>query len=251
MLIWPAIDIRDGKCVRLTQGDYAQQTVYGDSPADMAGQFVSNGATGLHVVDLDAARDGTLHNKEAIATIAREVKVPLQLGGGIRSRAIIAEYFELGVDRLVVGTRAQKDPRWLAEMCRLYPGRLIVGIDARHGRVTTNGWLNTSDTMAVDLARQINDFALGGVIYTDILRDGMMAGPNFGAMQEMAGVVAFPLIASGGVTTVDDIRRLAELGLAGCVVGKALYEGRLTLADALEAAAVPDSPESSRSSSPG
>lgn len=251
MLIWPAIDIRDGKCVRLTQGDYAQQTVYGDSPADMAHQFVDQGATGLHVVDLDAARDGTLHNKDAIATIASAVSVPIQLGGGIRSRAIIAEYFDMGIQRLVVGTRAQKDPHWLSEMCDVYPGRLIVGIDARHGRVTTNGWLNTSDTMAVDLARRINDYSLAGVIYTDIARDGMMSGPNFDAMQEMASVVAVPLIASGGVTTTSDIRRLAKMGLAGCVVGKALYENRLTLAQAMQVAESTDLPTNSSSTRPG
>ncbi len=236
MLIWPAIDIREGKCVRLTQGDFAQQTVYGDSPADMARLFVEQGATGIHVVDLDAARHGQVHNREAVALIAREVKVPVQLGGGIRTRDTIADYLDLGVSRLVVGTRAQKDPDWLAEMCQLFPGRLLVGIDARHGRVTTDGWLNTSDMMAVDLARQLGNCGVAGVIYTDIARDGMMSGPNFVAMREMAGVVQGPLIASGGVTTVEDITRLAAIGLAGCVIGKAIYEGRLTLAEAMKAA---------------
>ena len=236
MQIWPAIDIRDGKCVRLTQGDYAQMTIYGDNPADMAQQFVANGATGLHIVDLDAARDGTSFNREAIGMIAREVKVPCQLGGGIRSAEVIADYLDRGVQRLVVGTKALTDPDWLAEMSRRYPGQLLVAIDARQGRVTTNGWLKTSDTMATDLARQIAGHPLAGIVYTDISRDGMMSGPNFVAMQEMADTVDVPLIASGGVTTREDIHRLVAMGLDGCVVGKALYEGRLSLADAMLAA---------------
>ncbi len=247
MQIWPAIDIRDGKCVRLTQGDYAQMTVYGDNPADMAQRFVSDGATGLHIVDLDAARDGTGLNRQAIGTIAHEIDVPCQLGGGIRSRDMISGYLEAGIQRLVVGTKALTDPQWLAEMSRLYPDRLLVAIDARQGRVTTNGWLKTSDTLAVDLARQINGHPLAGIIYTDISRDGMMGGPNFVAMQEMANTVNVPLIASGGVTTTGDISRLAAMGLAGCVIGKALYEGRLTLAEAIHAASRPNSnPEATR-----
>lgn len=237
MQIWPAIDIRDGKCVRLTQGDYAQMTVYGDSPADMAQRFVADGATGLHIVDLDAARDGTQGNREAIVGIAREVDVPCQLGGGIRSLEIISDYLETGIQRLVVGTRALTNPDWLAEMSCRFPGQLYVAIDARHGRVTTNGWLKTSDTMAVDLARQICDNPLAGIIYTDIARDGMMSGPNFAAMQEMAEAVGLPLAASGGVTTTDDISRLSAMGLTGCVIGKAIYEGRLTLSEAMQAAA--------------
>lgn len=236
MQIWPAIDIRDGKCVRLTQGDFAQQTVYGDSPADMALEFIDRGATGLHIVDLDAARSGVLSNRQAISTISQAVDVPLQLGGGIRTRDTIAAYLDLGIQRLVVGTRAQKDPEWLAETSDEFPESLLVGIDARHGRVTTNGWLNTSDTLAVELARQISTARIAGVIYTDILRDGMMSGPNLTAMQEMAEVVTVPLLASGGVTTTADIRALAQLGIAGCVIGKALYEGRLTLAEAMAAA---------------
>jgi phosphoribosylformimino-5-aminoimidazole carboxamide ribotide isomerase len=227
----------------LTQGDFAQETVYGDSPSDMAHRFVSDGATGLHIVDLDAARSGTVANREAIATIAREVNVPCQVGGGIRSRSTIAEYLEAGIDRLVVGTKALTHPRWLAEMCEAFPDRLLVAIDARHGRVTTNGWLKTSDTMAVDLARKISTIAVAGIVYTDISRDGMMGGPNLAAMREMARAVDIPLIASGGVTTPEDISRLAGMGLAGCVIGKALYEGRLTLAQAIEAAASPDPAE--------
>ncbi len=240
MLIWPAIDIRDGKCVRLTQGDFAQETVYGDSPSDMAHRFVSDGATGLHIIDLDAARYGTIANQEVIATIAREVDVPCQVGGGVRSRETIAGYLEAGIHRLVVGTKALTHPKWLAEMCQAFPEHLLVAIDARHGRVTTNGWLKTSDTMAVDLGKKLSSIPVAGIVYTDISRDGMMGGPNLAAMREMACSVAVPLIASGGVTTPRDISRLAGMGLAGCVIGKALYEDRLTLDQAIQAAAKPD-----------
>ncbi len=236
MQIWPAIDIRGGKCVRLTQGDYQRETVYGTSPADMAHRWVADGATGLHIVDLDAARDGTSDNREAIASIIEEVSVPCQLGGGIRDRETIGNFVELGLERLVIGTKALTDPEWLAEMCEAYPNRLLVAIDAREGHVTTDGWQKISDVSATELAQQISSKQLAGIIYTDIAKDGMMSGPNFEAMREMADAVSVPLICSGGVTTVDDVSRLAQLGLSGCVIGRALYEGRLTLHEALAAA---------------
>jgi phosphoribosylformimino-5-aminoimidazole carboxamide ribotide isomerase len=212
----------------------------------MALRFVADGATGLHLVDLDAARFGTVANRAAIATIVQAVDVPCQLGGGIRSRETIADYLDLGVHRLVVGTKALTHPEWLEEMSHAWPGKLLVAIDARNGRVTTNGWLQTSDTMATDLARTIAGIPAAGIVYTDISRDGMMAGPNLAAMEEMSRAVDIPLIASGGVTTARDISRLSRMGVAGCVIGKALYEGRLTLAEAMRAAAVPD-PEPSSS----
>lgn len=236
MKIWPAIDIRGGQCVRLVQGDYAQETVYGSNPADMAIRFVSDGATGLHIVDLDGARDGNTPNERQIEGIVREVSVPCQLGGGIRNEDTIRKYLEVGISRLLVGTKALTDTEWLAEMCRKYPGKLLVAIDARDGRVSTEGWKKTSDTIAVDLARQISRNPIAGIVYTDIAKDGMLSGPNFDAMKEMADTVDIPIIASGGVTTVEDISRLATVGVEGCVIGRALYEGHLTLQDALAAA---------------
>lgn len=236
MQIWPAIDIRGGNCVRLIQGDYEQETIYGSSPADMAQRFVSDGATGLHIVDLDGAREGTNPNKKSIARIVQEVSIPCQLGGGIRKESTIRDYLDLGISRLVVGTKALTDPEWLAEMCRKYPDQLVVGIDARDGRVSTDGWQKVSDTTAVELAGKISKNAIAGIIYTDIAKDGMLAGPNFDAMKEMADAVDVPVIASGGITSADDIKRLASLGIEGSVIGRALYEGHVTLQEAMTAA---------------
>jgi phosphoribosylformimino-5-aminoimidazole carboxamide ribotide isomerase len=235
MDIYPAIDLRGGKCVRLRQGDYNQETVFGD-PAEMARRWVDQGAAWLHLVDLDGARDGTLANRAAIQAILAAVESPCQLGGGVRDEATIHELLELGVTRLVVGTRAIKEPDWFAEMCRIFPGQLILGIDARDGLAATDGWLETSRTPAVDLARRFAELPLAAIVYTDIAKDGMMAGPNFGAMEQMANAVEAPVIASGGVTTADDVANLARRGLAGCIVGRALYEGSLTLRDAIRAA---------------
>jgi phosphoribosylformimino-5-aminoimidazole carboxamide ribotide isomerase len=236
MQIWPAIDIRGGSCVRLVQGDYQQETVYGSNPADMAVRFQSDGATGLHIVDLDGARDGNNPNQQQIADILKEVTIPCQLGGGIRTEEAIHKYLEMGVSRLIVGTKAITDSAWLVAMCESYPGKLLVAIDARDGRVSTDGWKKTSNTSAVELAQQISCNPVAGVVYTDIAKDGMLSGPNIEAMAEMVRAVDIPVIASGGVTTVEDITRLAHAELAGCVIGRALYEGHLTLHDALAAA---------------
>lgn len=236
MQIWPAIDLRGGKCVRLRQGDYRRETVFGDDPAAMARRWVAAGARQLHLVDLDGARDGRQANRPAIAAIVQAVNVPIQLGGGIRDEATIAELLGLGLQRLVVGTRALRDPEWFCAMCRQYPQRLVAGIDARQGRVATDGWLETSHLEATQMARQLAGEPLAGIVYTDIAKDGMMEGPNVEAMAEMAAAIAVPVIASGGVTTTDDIRRLARTGVAGCIIGRALYEGSLTLDAALAVA---------------
>lgn len=236
MQIWPAIDIRAGKCVRLAQGDYSRETIYGANPADMAQRFESDGAKFLHVVDLDGAREGSRVNRNAIANIVSEVNATVQVGGGVRSEETIAEYFELGVQRLVIGTKALTDPDWLEKMTTRYPGQLAVGIDARDGQVATEGWQKTSQTSAFELAKKISSHPIAGIVFTDITKDGMMSGPNFEAMEEMVSTVDVPLLCSGGVTTIEDITRLNGLGLTGCVVGRALYEGRLTLSDALRAA---------------
>ena len=236
MQLWPAIDIRGGKCVRLIQGDYGRERVYGEDPADMAARWVSDGARRLHLVDLDGARDGGTRNRDAIARILKQIRVECQLGGGIRERDTIASYLDLGVSRLVVGTKALKEPAWFESMCAEFPGRLVVGIDARGGRVATDGWLETSDVAAVDLAARFAQLPIGGIVYTDIARDGMLSGPNVEALSAMISAVAVPVIASGGVTTVSDVAEVARLGAAGAIVGRSLYEGKLTLVDALQAA---------------
>lgn len=237
MQIWPAIDLRGGKCVRLRQGDYQQETVFGDDPAEMARQFVDAGARLLHLVDLDGARDGVSINRQAIRDIIRAVNIPCELGGGIRDEATIQNMLDLGLHRLVIGTKALKEPTWLSEMVEKFPGRLAVGIDAKDGRVATDGWLEVSSIQATDLAKSLDPLALAAIIYTDIAKDGMMAGPNFAAMAEMKQASRHPVIASGGVTVASDVAKLAELGLDGCIIGRSLYEGKLTIPGALAAAA--------------
>jgi phosphoribosylformimino-5-aminoimidazole carboxamide ribotide isomerase len=239
MQIWPAIDLRGGKCVRLKQGDYQRETTYGGDPADMALRWVEQGAECLHLVDLDGARDGSLGNWQAIESILAAVTVPCELGGGIRDEATIERLLGIGLARLVVGTLALKEPDWFRAMCRKHPGQLALGIDAKNGLVATDGWLKTSTTPAIDLARQFAVEPLAAIIYTDIARDGMLQGPNLEAMAEMNAAVEIDVIASGGVTSAADVRRLAELGLAGCIIGRALYEGTLSLPEALAAAEAP------------
>jgi phosphoribosylformimino-5-aminoimidazole carboxamide ribotide isomerase len=230
--IYPAIDLRGGQCVRLRQGDYKQETVFGSDPAAMARHWVDQGATFLHIVDLDGARDGQPVNGDSIRAIIAATGVPCQLGGGLRSEAHIAEVLSWGVTRVILGTRALRDPAWFEGVCRTFPGKVVAGIDARNGRVATEGWLQVSDVSALDLARRLADWPVAAIVYTDISRDGMLAGPNCAALAEMAAAVPLPVIASGGVTTLDDVRQLARLKLAGCIIGRALYEGTLDLADA-------------------
>ena len=234
--IWPAIDLRGGKCVRLRQGDYAQETVFGDDPAAIARQWFDQGGQYLHLVDLDAAKDGSSANLASVRAIVEAIDIPCELGGGVRSREKIAELLEIGLARLVVGTKALKEPDWFRQVCREFPKRLVLGIDARDGMVATDGWLETSETSAIDLARQFEGEPIAAIVYTDIATDGMMAGPNVEAMAEMQRSVDAPVIASGGVTTIDDVQRLNEAGMAGCIIGRALYEGTIELERALQVA---------------
>ncbi len=233
MLVIPAIDLRGGKCVRLRQGDYGQETVFGDDPAAMARRWVEQGAELLHVVDLDGAKAGRPANVDAIRAIVQAVQVPCQLGGGLRQTADLEQVFELGVQRAVIGTQALKNPDWFDEMTRRFPGRLLLGLDAKNGKVATEGWLEVAETRAVDLARRFENLPLAGLIYTDIAKDGMLQGPNVEAMKEMAAMVRLPVIASGGVTRLEDIEKLKALPLAGCIIGRALYEGKLNLVQAI------------------
>ena len=236
MEIWPAIDLRDGKCVRLVQGDFDRQTIYADDPVEVARRWVELGARRLHLVDLDGARDGRAANQDVARSIVEAVKIPCQLGGGIRDEETITRLLAAGLSRLVIGTRAVRDPDWFGEVCRRFPGQLVVGIDARDGRVATDGWYQVSDLDAVAMAVQLAGEPLAALVYTDIARDGMLQGPNLEAMQRMQQEVNMPVIASGGVTTLDDVQSLADMGMAGCIVGKALYENRLSLPDILETA---------------
>jgi len=239
--IVPAIDLLDGCCVRLAQGDYQRATVYGDDPAAVAARFVGAGAPRIHVVDLDGARAGRPRNRDAVAAIARVAAgVPVQLGGGLRDLAAIEAALELGVDRAILGTAALREPELVREAARRWPGRVAVGIDARAGRVAVSGWLETSETSAVELARLFEDVGVAALVYTDIARDGMGSGPDLEGTATLAAAVSIPVIASGGVGSLDDVRRTAALaarGVAGVIVGRALYTGAVDLEKALEIAA--------------
>jgi len=234
--IWPAIDLRGGKCVRLQQGDYGRETVFGDDPAAMARHWVDLGAQRLHLVDLDGAREGVVTNRDCIRSILQGVPVPCELGGGIRSEETIRDLLELGLERLVVGTLAIKRPEWFCSMARTFPGKLVLGIDARDGHVATDGWLETSRLAAVDVARRFAREPIAAIVYTDIATDGMLTGPNVAAMAQMRSAVDVPVVASGGVSCVEDVARLAAIPMAGCIIGRALYEGRVSLPEAIRAA---------------
>lgn len=236
MQIWPAIDLRGGKCVRLQQGDYSRETIFGEDPVEMALQFVEQGAEYLHLVDLDGARAGQPVNVPAIAAIRQAVQIPCELGGGIRQPEHIQQLLDVGLDRLVIGTRALNEPDWLQAMARQFAGRLVLGLDARDGRVATHGWLETSDVAATDLAARLSELPLAAIVFTDIATDGMLSGPNLAALSAMQQATTLPIVASGGVANAEHVRQVAQLGVAGCIIGRALYEGTLTLPDALAAA---------------
>lgn len=237
MQILPAIDLRGGHCVRLAQGDYDRETVFGNDPGAVARRWVEQGASFLHLVDLDGAKLGRPVNADAVRAAVRAAGVPCQLGGGVRTEADVEAVLGWGVTRVIVGTRALRDPDWTAALCKRFPGRVVVGIDARDGRVLTDGWLQGSDVLAVDLARRCAGWGVAAVVYTDVSRDGMLVGPNVEATAELARAVpAVPVIASGGVGSLDDLARLARAGLPACVVGRALYEGRFSLSDAIDRA---------------
>lgn len=202
----------------------------------MAQRWVEQGAECLHLVDLDGAKDGQVSNRDAIAAILKAVDIPCELGGGIRDEETIKTLLDLGMARLVIGSKAVREPEWFEEMCMRYPGKLALGIDARDGLAATDGWLETSNLSAITLAQKYEHLPIAAVIYTDIATDGMMAGPNVSAMAEMKASIRFPVVASGGVTTVEDVAQLAAAGLDGAIVGRTLYEGKMTVSAAVEAA---------------
>ena len=243
--IIPAIDLRGGRCVRLKQGDYSQETIFSDDPAGIARKFADAGATRLHLVDLDGAKTGKPVNIDAVQQIVSAVQIPCQLGGGLRDESSIRFMLEeVGVDRAIVGTQALKQPQWFREIVSRFPGRLVLGIDARDSMVATEGWLDVSATSALDLAKQYADLDLAALIYTNIANDGMLQGVDRATINDMIALsdLGLRVIASGGVTNVDDVRTLAaesrrHPNLVGAIVGRALYEGTLPLSDALRAAA--------------
>lgn len=237
MILFPAIDLKNGFCVRLEQGDMARATIFHRDPAEQARSFVAQGFDYLHVVDLDGAFAGRPMNAAAVDRVLAAVKIPLQLGGGIRDRATIEKWLGNGVARVIIGTAAVRDPALVKEAAKKYPGRIAVGLDARDGKVAVEGWAQTAELSALDLARRFEDAGVAALIYTDVARDGMLKGLNLEATLALADAVAIPVIASGGLASLDDVRALLAPRankLAGAIVGRALYDGRLDAAAALQ-----------------
>ncbi len=239
MLVIPAIDLKDGRCVRLRQGDMAAETVYSDDVPAVAGVWQKSGANLIHVVDLNGAVDGEPRNLPQIEAVIKTVSVAVQVGGGIRHMETVRRYLNAGVSRVVLGTAALTDRAFLEEACREFPKRIVLGLDARDGKVAVKGWTAVSETRAMDLLEALSNVALGAVIYTDISRDGMLSGPNLSALREVVECSSFPVIASGGITRVEDLVAVQALGsrIEGAIVGKALYDGKLDYRSALAAVA--------------
>ena len=235
MDILPAIDLIDGQCVRLIQGQYDKKITYKDDPVAQAQEFYDAGAQWLHVVDLDGAKQGKPVNGEVVAKIAKEVPMKVELGGGIRDEAAIVTMLEAGVTRLILGSSAIKQFDWFGQMARKYPDRLVLGLDARGVNLATEGWLDQGSQSILDFAKQAVDLPLAAIIYTDISKDGMLDGPNVERTKQLAEAVNLPIVAAGGVTTVEDVKTLKAAGIAGAIIGRALYEGSITLTEALEA----------------
>lgn len=235
MLIYPAIDIKNGKCVRLTQGVKEAETVYFEEPWEVAKDFESQGAKRLHVIDLDGAFEGVSRNQEAIQKIIDTVKIPVQTGGGIRSLEKLEQLFSIGVWRCILGTKALEDKAMLQEALKRYGDRIVVSVDAKDGLVAVEGWTRVGTRAAMDFARELETMGLKTLVYTDIAMDGMMKGPNLEAVTRLRKGVSLEIIASGGVSDLQDLRNLKKIGVEGAIVGKALYEGALTLAAIEEA----------------
>ena len=235
MELIPAVDIRGGRCVRLYQGDYDRETVFSEDPAGMARHWERLGAPRLHVVDLDGARAGWPVNDRVIEELLSAIEIPVQVAGGIRQLDVIGRYLEMGADRVVLGTAAVHDQPLVSRACDMFPGSVVVAVDARRGRVATAGWREASGETPEGLMRRLAELGVPRFIFTDISRDGTLRGPNFAAIRRLVRAFRTPVIASGGVTTVEHLRRLTKLGVEGAIVGRALYDGGLELGEALAA----------------
>ncbi len=229
MIIFPAIDIRGGNAVRLTQGDYDQEKVYHTDPVAVAKEWEAQGAEYIHIVDLDGAKSGESANGEAIRRIAQSVNIPIQVGGGVRSMEDVTRHIQNGVRRVIIGTSAIENPSFVQEAVKRYGDQIAVSIDARNGYVATDGWTSTSDTKATTLIQQLESFGVQTIVYTDILKDGMMQGPNFEELKEVNESTTIDVIASGGVSTEENVQSLQEMNMYGAIIGKALYEGDISL----------------------
>jgi len=241
MLLIPAIDLKDGQCVRLRQGDLGDATIFSEDPAAMAAQWLEQGARRLHLVDLNGAVAGTPKNQAAIKSIltAMDDQIPVQIGGGIRDLDTIEKYLDIGLSYVIIGTAAVKDPGFLRDACSAFPGNIIVGLDARDGKVATDGWSKLTRHDVLDIARKFEDYGCEAIVYTDIGRDGMLSGVNIDATVKLAQHVNIPIIASGGVTDLSDIRALCEVedeGVEGAILGRSIYEGTLDFAAAQDLA---------------
>ncbi|MCA1031525.1 1-(5-phosphoribosyl)-5-[(5-phosphoribosylamino)methylideneamino]imidazole-4-carboxamide isomerase [Bacillus timonensis] len=235
--VYPAIDMRGGKCVRLIQGDYSKETIYGDSPFDMAKLFDSQGAEWIHMVDLDGAKAGRRVNDRYVIEVAKKLAAKVQIGGGIRQEDDIAYYIENGIDRVILGSAAISNPSFVKEMLKKYGAKIAIGIDAKDGYVATEGWLNTSSIRATDLGIELANVGAEVFIFTDIATDGMLSGPNVEAVRELASVTGKMVIASGGVSSLEDLKTLSryqEDGIGGAIVGKAIYTNQFTVSQAIE-----------------
>jgi phosphoribosylformimino-5-aminoimidazole carboxamide ribotide isomerase len=238
MQVIPAIDLLDGKCVRLYQGDYNQASIFNDNPVEVALQWAAEGATRLHVVDLDGAKAGESVNLSVIEAIAKAINIPVQVGGGLRDREGVTRLLATGVQQAILGTVAVEKPELVTELCQEFPAQIVVGIDARNGMVATRGWLETSEVAATDLAQRMAQQGAAAIIYTDIHRDGTLAGPNMDALKELAEAIEIPVIASGGVSSLTDLLSLLSLepiGVTGVIVGRAIYTGDVSLKEAVRA----------------
>ncbi len=236
MQIFPATDILGGKVVRLTKGDYANVKIYADSPAEMAKEFIKAGATNLHMVDLDGAKDGTPVNFEAIKEAAKIKELFIEVGGGIRDMKRIEDYLSLGVKRVILGTAAVRNYPFVEEAVRKYGDAIAVGVDAKDGLVAVNGWMETTTVNSVEFCKKLRDSGISTVIYTDISKDGMLSGTNLEIYKELSEIKGLDIVASGGITFIDEIKTLTDMGIYGAIVGKAVYEGKLDLKEVLEAA---------------
>ena len=235
MLLIPAIDLKDGRCVRLRQGRMDDETIFSDDPVDVAGRWVEAGARRLHLVDLNGAFAGEPVNGEVIQAIAKRYPdLPIQVGGGIRDEATIQAYLDVGVTYVIIGTQAVKEPEFVARACKAFPGHVMVGLDAKDGMVAINGWAEITDHNVVDMAKQFENDGVEAIVYTDIGRDGMLTGPNVEATQALAEAIGIPVVASGGITNIDDISALCEVessGINSAITGRAIYEGTLDFAE--------------------